>query len=238
MLPPPRLSPLRDEKKMRHSKASTRPVRGPSSSSLRRTEGDPNCVSPFGQDIPSGVNPDPAAAPHMKEINLAYELLSDPVRRVQYDRGRGVPAGSTDRPTQRKRKPARTDASPPFRSRPERSSCRRGWGPWPHVFAVLSGPLGLFVAIKVCLLLLSGVASLIPASARVETATPIAYDDLGQYERAIQDYDEVIRLNPQDAWAYNTGVLCTATLVSTSEPYRTTARPPDSSHRWRLFGSF
>ncbi len=64
------------------------------------------------------------------------------------------------------------------------------------------------------------------------------YYDLGQYERAIQDYDEVIRLNPQDAWAYNTGVLCTATLVSTSEPYRTTARPPDSSHRWRLFGSF
>ena len=63
------------------------------------------------------VNPDPAAAPHMKEINLAYELLSDPVRRVQYDRGRGVPAVSTDRPTQRKRKPARTDASPPFRSR-------------------------------------------------------------------------------------------------------------------------
>ena len=111
------------------------------------------------------VNPDPAAGPHMKEINLAYELLSDPVRRVQYDRGRGVPAGSTDRPTQRKRKPARTDASPPFRSRPERSSYRRGWDPWPHVFSHLFGPLGLFVAIKVCLLL-SIVASHTPASAR------------------------------------------------------------------------
>ena len=31
----------------------------------------------------------------------------------------------------------------------------------------------------------------------------IAYHDLRQYQRAIQDYDEAIRLNPQDAEAYN-----------------------------------
>ena len=28
------------------------------------------------------------------------------------------------------------------------------------------------------------------------------YNSLGQYERAIQDFDEAIRLNPQDANAY------------------------------------
>ena len=28
------------------------------------------------------------------------------------------------------------------------------------------------------------------------------YNSLGQYERAIKDYDEAIRLNPQDANAY------------------------------------
>ena len=103
------------------------------------------------------VNSDPAAATHMKEINLAYELLSDPVRRVQYDRGRGVQAGSTDRPTQRKRKPARTDASPPFRSGPERSSYRRGWNPWPYVEAVLSGP-SAFDVVRVVVLGISASA--------------------------------------------------------------------------------
>ena len=103
------------------------------------------------------VNSDPAAAQYMKEINLAYEPLSDPVRRVQYDRGRGVPAVSTDRPTQRKRKPARTDASPPFRSRPERSSYRRGWNPWPYVEAVLSGP-SAFDVVRVVVLGISASA--------------------------------------------------------------------------------
>ena len=29
-----------------------------------------------------------------------------------------------------------------------------------------------------------------------------AYNNLGQYERAIQDYDEAIRLNPQVAMLY------------------------------------
>ncbi len=29
------------------------------------------------------------------------------------------------------------------------------------------------------------------------------YDDLGQHQRAIEDYDEAIRLDPQDAAAYN-----------------------------------
>jgi Flp pilus assembly protein TadD len=30
----------------------------------------------------------------------------------------------------------------------------------------------------------------------------LAYHGLGQYERAIEDHDEAIRLNPQDARAY------------------------------------
>jgi curved DNA-binding protein CbpA len=85
------------------------------------------------------VNSDPAAATHMKEINLAYELLNDPVRRVQYDRGRRVPA------------------SPPFRSRPERSSYRRGWNPWPYVEAVLSGP-SAFDVVRVVVLGISASA--------------------------------------------------------------------------------
>ena len=36
----------------------------------------------------------------------------------------------------------------------------------------------------------------------------IVYDDLGQYERAIQDYDEAIRLDPQNALAYYGRVMC------------------------------
>ena len=34
------------------------------------------------------VNPDPAAARYMQEINSAYENLKDPVKRAQYDRSR------------------------------------------------------------------------------------------------------------------------------------------------------
>ena len=85
------------------------------------------------------VNSDPAAATHMKEINLAYELLNDPVRRVQYDRGRRAPA------------------SPLFRSRPEWSSYRRGWNPWPYVEAVLSGP-SAFDVVRVVVLGISASA--------------------------------------------------------------------------------
>jgi Flp pilus assembly protein TadD len=31
----------------------------------------------------------------------------------------------------------------------------------------------------------------------------LAYGNLGQHERAIEDYDEAIRLDPKDAYAYN-----------------------------------
>ena len=30
-----------------------------------------------------------------------------------------------------------------------------------------------------------------------------AYNDLGEHQRAIQDFDQAISLNPQDALAYN-----------------------------------
>ena len=30
-----------------------------------------------------------------------------------------------------------------------------------------------------------------------------AYDDEGEFDRAIQDYDKAIKLNPKDGWAYN-----------------------------------
>ena len=31
----------------------------------------------------------------------------------------------------------------------------------------------------------------------------LAYDGIGQYQRAIQDYDEAIQLDPDYAWAYH-----------------------------------
>ena len=44
------------------------------------------------------VNASPDAADKMKRLNEAYEVLSDPVRRVAYDRSRGVRPGGEVRP--------------------------------------------------------------------------------------------------------------------------------------------
>lgn len=39
------------------------------------------------------VNPSPDAADKMKQLNEAYEVLSDPARRAVYDRSRGITSG-------------------------------------------------------------------------------------------------------------------------------------------------
>ena len=44
--------------------------------------------------------------------------------------------------------------------------------------------------------------------------------ELGQYERAIQDYDEAIRLNPQYVYAYNNRGLTYQSLGKVEEAER------------------
>ena len=52
----------------------------------------------------------------------------------------------------------------------------------------------------------------------------IAYESLGQHQRAIQDYDEAIRLNPRVATPTTTGVMPIMILGNTSVRFRTTIR--------------
>ena len=48
-----------------------------------------------------------------------------------------------------------------------------------------------------------------------------AYDAQGEHERAIQDYDEAIRLDPHDAEAYySRGMAYDLSLIHISEPTR------------------
>jgi len=81
------------------------------------------------------VNSDPAAAQYMKDINLAYELLRDSVKRAQYDRSR---KGQSDSSSQKRRKPSSSGTPRPPRE-PRRQSTpttsaqtptgeRWGWG--------------------------------------------------------------------------------------------------------------
>jgi Flp pilus assembly protein TadD len=56
----------------------------------------------------------------------------------------------------------------------------------------------------------------------VPTATPGRH--LGQYKQAIQDYDEAIRLNPQDAEAYYVRGLIYGELGKSDEAARDFAK--------------
>jgi len=56
------------------------------------------------------INPDPTAAKYMSEINLAYELLRDSVKRAQYDRSR---KGQSDSFGQKKQEQTRSGTPRP-----------------------------------------------------------------------------------------------------------------------------
>ena len=50
------------------------------------------------------------------------------------------------------------------------------------------------------------------------------YDSLGEYQRAIQDYDQAIRLEPQDALAYANRALAYTDLGKAMEAQQDVAR--------------
>ena len=49
--------------------------------------------------------------------------------------------------------------------------------------------------------------------------------DLGQQQQAIQDYDEAIRLKPDDAVSYNDRELFMALSANINGPFRTSPKP-------------
>ena len=58
----------------------------------------------------------------------------------------------------------------------------------------------------------------------------LAYYAKGQHDRAIQDYDQAIKLKPSYADAFNNrGVAYKAPRASTTAPSRTTTRPSSST---------
>ena len=83
------------------------------------------------------------------------------------------------------------------------------------------------VAIALGCVLLALTAAPTATSTATATTTPklykthfnlgLTYLDLGQYERAIEDFDEAIRLNPQSAIAYNNRGVAYERLGKTRE---------------------
>ena len=62
----------------------------------------------------------------------------------------------------------------------------------------------------------------------------VAYGHLGQYERAIEDYDQAIRLNPGQTWAYHSRAMAHCVLGHAEEAlqdYRRTIHMPDGLTR-------
>ena len=92
----------------------------------------------------------------------------------------------------------------------------------------------------VCLLLILALVSCGPQD-KAKVVTPVPnltheeylmrgddYCDLGQYEKAVQDYDEAIRLNPQFAVAYNNRGVAYEWLGQKEKAYR------DFAKAWEL----
>ena len=83
------------------------------------------------------------------------------------------------------------------------------------------------------------VATLTPSPALTPSLDPnyadayygrgLAYGNLGELRRAIEDYDTAIRLDPNNADAYFNRGWTTTTSASSAGPLRTTIQPSDST---------
>ena len=164
------------------------------------------------------VNQSPDATAKMTEINIAYEVLSDPGNREEYDRRRATQTDS--RANSEGRAPTEEEHSRNFEAYCHRAieyfrreDFRRAIE---HFDAAINLGLGYSRAYRN-----RGIAyarlgehhraisdygraiSLDPNDSQAYNARGVAYAKLGEHHRAISDYGRAISLDPNDSQAYN-----------------------------------